>query len=191
VRAHSLEAGFRFPAYDEKKGCCKICNSPFFCTGKRNPASRECLRLKMCPRFSLRAVPAFLHQKTKPGNGVRDCVRMGDASSVVAPTSGKTFRMRVTRTALSPASEKYFPTGLGLLQSCKGFRLHTKRAVAKFCNSPLFLYARRRNLASRECPRPKMYPRCWVCALRTFCMPGNRKMFKTIWLVSLTGSKFH
>jgi len=46
-----------------------------------------------------------------------------DVPSVFAPTSGKTFRMRVTRTALSPASEKYFPTGLWLLQSCVAKKL--------------------------------------------------------------------
>ena len=34
-----------------------------------------------------------------------------DVSSGFAPTSGKTFRMRGTRTALSPASDKVFPDG--------------------------------------------------------------------------------
>ena len=34
-----------------------------------------------------------------------------DVSAVFAPTSGKTFRMRGTRTALSPASDKVFPDG--------------------------------------------------------------------------------
>jgi len=49
-----------------------------------------------------------------------------DKPGGVAPTSGKTFRLQGTRTALSPAAEKYFPTGLWLLRFFREFFLRSQ-----------------------------------------------------------------
>ena|GEM_PF-2079262 len=106
--------------------------------------------------------PFFLRQETEPG--FERMRTLANVSSVFAPTSGKTFRMRVTRTALSPATEKYFPTGLWLLQSGKDFCLWA-RAVANLQQS--FFCARKPNPASRECSRLHTCPRFPLCAGRT------------------------
>jgi len=59
------------------------------------------------------AIALFLRPENE--SGFERMRMLEDVFSIFAPTSGKTFRMRVTRTALSPAYEKYFPTGLWLL----------------------------------------------------------------------------